>query len=306
MNSEWQAAQDNNGICGANSWEEDDPALTEVRKDYRWTPQCQRAFLEALAYTGSVMRAAKEVCKSARSAYDLRFRREGNAFRLGWDAAIMVSRDALHDMLMDRAVNGYEEVSTKQEDGTTMRGRFDNRLGVSLLGRLDRIAETQAVRNSRDAKVQLVVQDFESFLDLIENGGRGSEAALFFAAREPAPKAQMGALEQLEFDCELDRISAAEDAVPHMLDEAPETAAQRLSVWYDDENECWKTDFPKPGGDEGQYVEEDGHFGSKYYERTLSPTEEAAHLAASVLKHKPWIDAAAKARDAWFGEKQAA
>jgi hypothetical protein len=34
--------------------------------------------------------------------------------------------------------------------------------------------------------------------------------------------------------------------------------------------------------------------------------DEVAHLAALQRKRQPWIDAAAKARDAWFGEKMAA
>ena len=185
MNDEWQNSKANNGVCGADAYAEPNPDMTAIRNDYRWTPQCQRAFLEALAFGGSVMRAAKEVNKSPRSAYDLRFRRDGAAFRLGWDAAILVSRDVVQDMLMDRAVNGYEEVTSKLDDGTTMRGKFDNRLGMGLLGRLDRMAEAQALKGSRTAQVMLVVQDFESFLDLIERGGKGAEAALFFEARDP-------------------------------------------------------------------------------------------------------------------------
>ncbi len=109
------------------------------------------------------MRAAKEVNKSPRSAYDLRFRRDGAAFRLGWDAAILVSRDVVQDMLMDRAVNGYEEVTSKLDDGTTMRGKFDNRLGMGLLGRLDRMAEAQAIKGSRNAQVMLVSRISKAF-----------------------------------------------------------------------------------------------------------------------------------------------
>ena len=303
MNEPWQNAKDNSGVCGANNWEEAPPGLTEIRNDYRWTPACQRAFLEALACSGSVTRAAKEVAKSARSAYDLRFRRDGAAFRLGWDAAILVSRDTVLDMLMDRAVNGYEEAVSKLDDGTTMRGRFDNRLGMNLVARLDRIAEAQAIKGSRNAQVQLITQDFESFLDLIERGGKGSEAALFFEAREPSPKRQMGLAEQIAFDCELDRISAAEEAIPDMLDEEPEVAAQRLSVWYDEDSECWKTNFPKPDGEDTQ---ESGFFGDEDYERALTGAEESAHLQALARERQPWIDAAAAARDAWFGEKLAA
>jgi hypothetical protein len=301
MNSEWLNSKDNNGVCGADAWEEGRAELTEVRNDYRWTPQCQRAFLEALVCTGSVMRAAKEVSKSARSAYDLRFRRDGAAFRLGWDAAILVSRDVINDMLMDRAVNGYEEITVRQDDGSVMRGKFDNRLGQGLLARLDRIAEAQAIKGSRNAQVHLICQDFESFLDLIERGGKGSEAALFFEARDPSsPESQTA------FDCELDRISAAENIIPEMMDEEPELAAQRLSVWYDEEECEWRTNYPKAEGQEGLYVTETGIFGDPDYERTLSDAEESAHLVALAHERGPWIDAAAKARDAWFGEKMAA
>ena len=37
-----------------------------------------------------------------------------------------------------------------------------------------------------------------------------------------------------------------------------------------------------------------GFFGDVDYERTLTLTEEAAHLAALQRKRQPWIDAAAK------------
>jgi hypothetical protein len=306
MNEEWQKTKQANGICGHDSEAEYDAAMTEIRNDYRWTPQCQRAFLEALAFGGSVMRAAKAVAKSPRSAYDLRFRRDGTAFRLGWDAAILVSRDVIGDMLMDRAVNGYEEVTSKQDDGATIRGKFDNRLGKGLLDRLDRMAEAQALKGSRSAQVQLIVQDFESFLDLIERGGKGSEAALFFAARDEDGWGEPSFDEERAVDCELGRISAAENAVPDMLDEEPEVAAERLSVWHDEERECWMTNFPMPDDAKSEFVSETGFFGDEDYDRSLTDAEESAHLAALLRERQPWIDAAAKARDAWFGEKMAA
>jgi hypothetical protein len=301
MNEEWQNSKANNGVCGADGYAEPNPDMTDIRNDYRWTPACQRAFLEALAFGGSVMRAAKEVNKSPRSAYDLRFRRDGAAFRLGWDAAILVSRDVVQDMLMDRAVNGYEEVTSKLDDGTVMRGKFDNRLGMGLLGRLDRMAESQAIKGSRNAQVMLVCQDFESFLDLIERGGKGSEAALFFAARDPDPVEN-----RRPFDYELDRISAADAAVPDMLDEEPEVAAERLGVWFDEDEQDWRTNFPKAQAEDEEPTTEIGFFGDQDYERSLTLAEETAHLAALARTRQPWIEAAAKARDAWFGEKMAA
>ncbi len=306
MSEDWQMARDNNGVCQDPEEDRFDSARNKARKDYRWTGACQRAFLEVLACTGSVTRATREIEKSPRAAYALRFRREGTAFRLGWDAAILVAKATLNDMLMDRAVNGYEEVTVKRDDGSTLRGKFDNKLSMGLLNRLDKISETQAVKNSQAAQVQMVVQDFEAFLDLIENGGKGAEAALFFAARDPEPGEDMTPAQKRALECELGLISAAEERIPDMLDEAPEQAASRLSVWYDDDGECWKTDFPKAEGDEGETVEESGSFGHEDYARTLTEAEETAHIQALVEKQKPWIDAAEAARDAWFGVKMAA
>jgi hypothetical protein len=306
MNDIWQQIQANNGVCEIGTELEHDPDMTEIRNDYRWTPKCQRAFLEALAFGGSVLRAAKHVGKSPRSAYNLRFRRDGAAFALGWDAAILVSRYALQDMLMDRAVNGYEEISTKQDDGTTLRGRFDNRLSKGLLDRLDRLADAQAVRGSRNAHIQCIVQDFESFLDLIEDGGTGPQAASFCAARDDGPAPEVSGAHKPANGCELGRISASDRAVPDILDEEPAIAAGRLGVWFDEVAREWRTNYPKPDGRDVEIVTAIGFFGDVDYERSLTFAEEVAHLAALQRKRQPWIDAAAKARDAWFGEKMAA
>jgi len=306
MNNEWLQVQANNGVCEIGTELEHDADMVEIRNDYRWTPQCQRAFLEALAFGGSVLRAAKMVGKSPRSAYSLRFRRDGAAFALGWDAAILVSRYALQDMLMDRAVNGYEEISTKQEDGTTLRGRFDNRLSKGMLDRLDRLADAQPVRGSRSAHIQCVVQDFESFLDLIENGSTGAQAALFCAARDDCPAPEVARAQNAANGCELVRISASDRAVPDILDEEPAVAADRLGVWFDEDVHEWRTNYPKPDGHHGEIATAIGFFGDVDYERPLTFAEEVAHLAALQRKRQPWIDAAAKARDAWFGESAAA
>lgn len=43
MNNEWLQIQTNNGVCEIEDHIEHDPDMTEIRNDYRWTPQCQRA-----------------------------------------------------------------------------------------------------------------------------------------------------------------------------------------------------------------------------------------------------------------------
>jgi hypothetical protein len=58
------------------------PTLTAIRNDHRWTPAFGGRFWEELACSGSVTQACAHVNKSPRSAYDLRFRRDGAALAL--------------------------------------------------------------------------------------------------------------------------------------------------------------------------------------------------------------------------------
>jgi hypothetical protein len=298
------------------------PDLTTICNDYRWTPACQRAFLEELACTGSVVQACAYVGKSPRSVYDLRFRRDGAALALGWDAAILVARVVVHDLLIERALSGYEEVSHKQDDGTWVRQKKDNRLGLNLLNRLDRIAVGQAMAHSAHAHAQMVAQDFEAFLDLVGAGGSGAAAALFLAARKE-DDAHLDDTHEYEIECELDRISAEQAEVEDaeraqrrqvMLDMEPAEAAAQLEIWFDEDTKCWKTNFPAPEGaddlqdmlDNWDESEQSAFFGDEDYERALTPDELTAHFAALTAKRQPWIDAAIVARDAWFGAGVAA
>lgn len=211
------------------------------------------------------------------------------------------SRCVLHDTLMDRAMNGYEEVSSKSDDGTRYRGKFDNRLGQGLLGRLDRMAEAQPLVGSMAAQVQLVSQDWESFLELVAGGGTGAAAALFCAARSP----DLSPTDETGFDCELAQISAAEEAEeePELT---PEEAAAQLSVWYESFDKCWKTDFPPRDAADAELVTEHGAFGEADYERTLTEAEEAAQIEADAGRLVPLRAAALLAHAEWFGFKAAA
>jgi hypothetical protein len=87
----------------------------QVRAD-GWSPARQRLFLETLAATGVITTACEAAHISPRSAYALRIRRDGAAFRLGWDAAILIARARLADELLARALTGHEEVIHKDPD----------------------------------------------------------------------------------------------------------------------------------------------------------------------------------------------
>jgi hypothetical protein len=85
------------------------PAFTPVPRKYRhdgWTPERQRAFIGALADTGSVSRAARYVNMSPEGAYYLRRRPGAESFRRAWEAALDLGVQRLKDEVVDRALHG--------------------------------------------------------------------------------------------------------------------------------------------------------------------------------------------------------
>lgn len=99
-----------------------------------WTPEVQRAFIEALARTGLVEQACLEVDRSVRSAYSLRNAPGGEGFARAWAAACTGAADRLLDLAFQRAIEG-EEVPVYDQDGlrTGTRYRCNTRLTMFLL-----------------------------------------------------------------------------------------------------------------------------------------------------------------------------
>ena len=83
--------------------------VPRVRRHDGWEPHRQRAFVEALADTGSVTEAARQVGVSVQSCYRLRRAPDAAGFAGAWDAAIAEAGKRLADIAMDRAVNGVEQ-----------------------------------------------------------------------------------------------------------------------------------------------------------------------------------------------------
>lgn len=86
------------------------PAFTPVpRQCLRhdgWTPERQRAFIEALADTGSVETAARMVNMSTEGAYALRRHPQAAGFAAAWEAALNMGWRRLKDEAFERALNG--------------------------------------------------------------------------------------------------------------------------------------------------------------------------------------------------------
>lgn len=271
--------------------------------DYHWTANNQRTFLEALAETGSVELACKEVSMSRRAAYNLRGRREGAAFKIGWDAALLQANAVVWGTLMDRAINGQMiETVRDPQTHTTRRMQFNGQMGLALLARLDAKAKQSDAAGPYETAVRMVDSDFAAFLDLIEAGATGAQAGLFVAARiTPEERVFPGildALENVRNQCELAQISSGcdddEDSAKCTNDDTEE-----MTVWYDDERQGWRTNFPPPPGFDED--EEEGLFGDADYERDLSLAEAEAMEAKRAIEMAPLAEAGAVARDSFFG-----
>jgi hypothetical protein len=86
------------------------PDFAPVPRKYRhdgWTPERQKAFIEALADTGSVTRAAAMVNIAQTNAYALRRAPGAEGFRRAWDAALDFGLKRLKDIAFERATEGY-------------------------------------------------------------------------------------------------------------------------------------------------------------------------------------------------------
>ena len=186
------------------------PETDRFRKD-GWTPERKVAFLDCLAERGNVRRACARVRLSAEAAY--RLRRRDALFAAGWQGAMVVARDHVEQVLADRAIDGVEEVVFYRGEQVGTRRRFDNRLLLAHLARLDRALD-------RDGVPDLAAR-FDDLLGLIAEGGEGDaplpptredwcEAVVEAAERDLLGERQHGDPEQADthyFD-QLDRAHA--------------------------------------------------------------------------------------------------
>ncbi|WP_107045541.1 hypothetical protein [Sphingomonas sp. STIS6.2] len=150
------------------------------RRQDGWSAANQRRFLEALAEGHGVDVAARRVGLSATSAYAFRRTAKGAVFALGWRAAALVARDSIAETLLVRALEGTVDTIVRGETVIT-RHKYDNRLGLALLARLDRQAESAPDADAKAAR--LVAQEFDAYLDLVGRDQGAARAGLFLARR---------------------------------------------------------------------------------------------------------------------------
>ena len=103
------------------------------RRHDGWSAEKQIAFIEALAETACVEEACRRVGMSDSSAYQLRRRPCGAAFRHAWDAALDYALHRLEQVALSRALNGVPRpVFYKGEQVGEWR-EYDERLTMFLL-----------------------------------------------------------------------------------------------------------------------------------------------------------------------------
>lgn len=255
-----------------------------------WTPARQRTFLESLATLGLVRRAAKTAGMSHEAAYQLRHRQDGAAFRLGWDAALLLARTPLADLLMERAIEGQEDVTVRDDDGRTRtKTRHDNRLALSLLSRLDRFADDN---HDAHADARIVAGTWDAFLDLVETGADAAALDAFLDTRRPSAANPDRSFEPCQLCGETDD---AEDI--------DEWLHQAYQVWWSDTHGMYRTNFPPPpqfsGDQKGN--PDDGPGYRCTYERDLSPLEVERHIQQETADADDFRARSHKVRKEWFG-----
>ena len=101
-----------------------------------WTPDRQRAFIEALADCGIIREAAARVGMSEKSVARLRRRDDAAAFRTACDRALRLGAGRLRSVAFERAVEGTIKRHYYHGELRAEERVFDNRLLTYLLGRV--------------------------------------------------------------------------------------------------------------------------------------------------------------------------
>ena len=260
----------------------------DVRGD-GWTPFARRLFLSVLADTGRVSTACEWSQMSKQSAYALRAR--DRLFAAGWAAACEIARDQLADALYEKALDGVTETVVRDGEVIAERHRFDSRLSIAVLNRLDKRCDRAAEQGSRHLPA---VHNWEQFLTHISRGEEEAAEALLTppstVGAQESQQSQFGQLPLGEDPILTQRSPGDEDRID------PEEPDLSGRCWQANDGE-WMTNFPPPAGFDGY---EKGRWRDLKYERACS-ADEAALLDANERAAAQEEEAGdATLRDRWF------
>jgi hypothetical protein len=126
------------GLAGLGSFSAMKPLLDFAPVPRRprhdgWTPKRQRAFIAALAETGSVSQAAAAVNMTPEGAYYLRRQPGSDEFRAAWDAALDHGAEIVDGAALERSIHGVAVPIFQGGKQVGERRVFNERLTMFLL-----------------------------------------------------------------------------------------------------------------------------------------------------------------------------
>jgi hypothetical protein len=231
-----------------------------------------------LAETGRVSTACEYTRLTRQSAYALRAR--DPVFAAGWDAAWELARAPLADALYEKAVDGVTDTITRNGEVVAERHRFDSRLSIAVLHRLDKRCDRA---EELGAKHLLLVRRWDEWLALVGKGADAEAAALLDSGQH----------------CQNCQNSESEN--PTLLEDEDDTLDLSERCWSRDEDgeTIWMTDFPPPAGFTGYESCDYGNPG-ELYERECTPEEKAILEADAAAEAAAGRTKDEELRDAWF------
>jgi hypothetical protein len=211
--------------------------LPTIRHD-GWTGEKMAIFCETLAETAIVAEACEAARMGISGAYAAR--RRSPVFAAAWDAALSIARERLADTLLARSMKGNVEQIYKDGELVGERHFLDNRLGLQILRRLDRLASEfpaagrvpgaskQRSHAALDPGLRRDTMDWNLAVDALRTGDdEGVARALALVESHE--------VEEVEGDQNLP-----------LRDEDDEALDLTDRCWKDGVEDIWMTDFPPP------------------------------------------------------------
>lgn len=274
------------------------PNPPTIRHD-GWTGEKMAQFCEVLAETAVVAEACEEVGRHISGAYALR--RRNPVFAAAWDAALTIARERLADTLLARAMEGNAELIYRDGEMVGRREVIDNRLGLAILGRLDRLAETGRATGARGERAATSVQSRRNRAAPSVVPGPFDWDLMLEALRTRDPDDIAGALAALK-SYEVEEVEDPPNSPARGDADDDDDAGLDLSdrCWKDEVENVWMTDFPPPEGFAGYQNGEFGDPDLDGYERHCTPAEVAAIEGDLARAREAERAEDAALRDAWF------
>jgi hypothetical protein len=255
-----------------------------------WTGEKMAIFCETLAETAVVAEACDVARMGISGAYACR--RRNPVFAAAWDAALTIARERLADTLLARSMEGNIEQIWRDGEVVGERHLLDNRLGLAILKRLDRLAERdpypcegRGPAPTKTPAVRAQAFDWTVAIDALRTGDQASVCKALALV-------QGNEVEEVEDHHFLSAEGNNDD--PEEID-----LAHRFWVDEDCDERVWMTDFPPPADFTG-YQSCDWGDPTKIYKRECTPEEVAileADAAADLARQRAEEE---RLRDEWL------